>query len=75
MKVGGDLGTDGQLVVPAGRPEQLQSLHREAAVVKAGLLGLVSHADVEVELLQGPGVGLGHTLAGGRDEGLRVEES
>ena len=54
---------------------QLQPLHGKAAVVKAGLLGLVSHADVEMEFLQGPGVGLGHTLAGGGDEGLRVEES
>ena len=54
MKVGGDLGTDAQLVVAAGRPEQLQSLHGEAAVVEARLLGLVRHADIQVELLQGP---------------------
>ena len=75
MKVGGDLGTDAQLVVAAGRPEQLQSLHGEAAVVKAGLLRLVRHADIQVELLQGPGVGLGHALPGGRDEGLGVEQT
>ena len=75
MKVGGDLCTDTQLVVAAGRPEQLQSLHGEAAVVKAGLLRLVRHADIQVELLQGPGVGLGHTLPGGRDEGLGVEQT
>ena len=75
MEVGGDLRTDGQLVVPARRSKQLQSLHGETAVVKARLVRLVSHTDVQGELLQGPGVGLGHTLAGGGDEGLGVEES
>ena len=75
MEVGGDLRADTQLVVPAGRSEQLQSLHGEAAVVEARLLRLVRHADIQVELLQGPGVGLGHALAGGRDEGLGVEET
>ena len=73
MEVGGDLGTDGQLVVPTGRSKQFQTLHSEAAVVKAWLLGLVRHADVELELLQGPGVGLGYTLPGGGDEGLWVK--
>ena len=75
MEVGGDLGADAQLVVAAGRAEQLQSLHGEAAVVKARLLRLVRHADIQVELLQGPGVGLGHALPGGRDEGLGVEQT
>ena len=75
MEVGGDLRADAQLVVAAGGSEQLQSLHGEAAVVEARLLGLVRHADIQVELLQGPGVGLGHTLPSGRDEGLGVEQT
>ena len=75
MEVGGDLGADAQLVVAAGSSEQLQSLHGEAAVVEARLLRLVRHADIEVELLQGPGVGLGHALPGSRDEGLGVEQT
>jgi len=30
---------------------------------------------IEVELLEGPGVGLGDVLAGGRDVGLRDEQT
>ena len=74
MEVGGDLGADGQLVVAAHRPEQLQALDCEAAVVEARLLILrVCDTHVQVQLLQGPGVGLGHALPGGSDEGLGVE--
>ena len=52
VEIGRYLRTDGQLVVPAGRSKQLQTLHSEAAVVKARLLSLVRHTDVQLELLQ-----------------------
>ena len=76
MEVGGDLGADGQLVVAAHRPEQLQALDCEAAVVEARLLILrVGDTHVQVQLFQGPGVGLGHALACSRHKGFRVEQS
>ena len=75
MEVCGDLGADGQLVSPTRGSKQPQTLHGEAAVVKAGLVGLVRHGDVQVELLQGPGVGLSNTLPGRSDEGLRVKKT
>ena len=75
MEVGGDLRADGQLVPPARGSKQPEALHGEAAVIEAGLVRLVSHGDVQVELLQGPGVGLGNTLPGGSDEGFRVKET
>ena len=75
MEVGGDLRTDGQLVAPTRGSKQPQALHSEAAVVEAGLVGLVCHGDVQVELLQGPGVGLSNTLPGSSDEGFRVKQT
>ena len=75
MEVCRNLRTDGQLVASAHGSEQFQSFNRKTAVVKAGVLRLVRHADVQMELLQGPGVGLGHALAGGSDEGLGVKQS
>ena len=75
MKVGGDLRTDRQLVAPTRGSKQPQALHGEAAVVEAGLVGLVRHGDVQVELLQGPGVGLSNTLPSRSDEGLWVKQT
>ena len=75
MEVGGDLCTDRQLVSPTRGSKQPQALHGKAAVVEAGLVGLVRHGDVQVELLQGPGVGLSNTLPGSSDEGFRVKQT
>ena len=75
MQIGGDLRADGQLIAPTRGSKQSEALHSEAAVVEAGLVCLVCHGDVQMELLQRPGVGLSDTLPSRSDEGFRVEES
>ena len=73
VQAGGHLTRDGQLIVPAHSSRQFQPLKSRAAVIKAWLVRLIRHAHVQVELFQG--VGLGNALPGGRDEGIRVEQS
>ena len=75
VQAGGHLTRDGQLVDPSQSYRQFQPLKSRAAVIKAWLVRLIRHAHVQVELFQGPGVGLGNALPGGRDEGIRVEQS
>ena len=75
MQVGGYLRADGQLIGPTRGSKQPEALHSEAAVVEAGLVCLVRHGDVQVELLQGPGVGLSDTLPSRSDEGFWVKET
>ena len=75
VQVGGPLTRNNHLIVPAHSSRQCQPLKSKAAVIKAWLVCLIRHAHVQMELFQGPGVGLGNALSGGRDEGLRVEQS
>ena len=75
MQVGGYLRADGQLIAPTRGSKQPEALHSEAAVVETRLVCLVRHSDVQVELLQGPGVGLSDTLSSRSDEGFGVEET
>ena len=75
MQVGGYLRADGQLIAPTRGSKQPEALHSKAAVVQAGLVRLVCHSDVQMELLQRPGVGLSDTLPSCSNEGFRVEES
>ena len=53
---------------------KLEPGDHERAVVHLGFLTRAKDGDVEVELFQGPVIGLSHVLTGGRDVSLRDEE-
>ncbi len=72
------LGGEADEVVVADGALELEAGEGKGAVVERGRGGaarLVVDGDVEVELLEGPGVGLGHVLARRRDVGLGREEA
>ncbi len=73
-----NLGGEADEVVVAGGALELEAGEGKGAVVGRGRRGaarLVVDGDVEVELLEGPGVGLGHVLARRCDVGLGREET
>ena len=52
VEVGGYLRADGELIVSTNCSEQFETLHSEAAVVQTWFVCFISHANIQVELLQ-----------------------